>query len=66
MDGPAGSGKEKIAKYISKKYKLFHLDSGILYRRVAKSLIDNKINYKNIKKIKIFLKSQKKYRIENT
>ncbi len=60
MDGPAGSGKEKIAKYISKKYKLFHLDSGILYRRVAKSLIDNKINYKNIKKIKIFLKSQKK------
>tara|TARA_B100001996_G_scaffold159396_1_gene121491 strand:- start:62 stop:679 length:618 start_codon:yes stop_codon:yes gene_type:complete len=60
VDGPAGSGKEKIAKYISKKYKLFHLDSGILYRRVAKSLIDNKINYKNIKKIKIFLKSQKK------
>ena len=39
---------------------MFHLDSGILYRRVAKSLIDNKINYKNIKKIKIFLKSQKK------
>ena len=60
MDGPAGSGKEKIAKYISKKYKLFHLDSGILYRRVAKYLIDNKISYKNEKKIKIILKSIKK------
>ena len=35
IDGPAASGKEKIAKYISKKYKLKHLDSGILYRQLA-------------------------------
>ena len=35
IDGPSGSGKEKIAKYISKKYQLYHLDSGLLYRRLA-------------------------------
>ena len=35
MDGPAGSGKEKIAKYIAKKYNLYHLDSGLLYRRLT-------------------------------
>ena len=39
---------------------MFHLDSGILYRRVAKYLIDNKISYKNVTKIKIILKSIKK------
>ena len=38
VDGPAGSGKEKISKYIARKYKLYHLDSGILYRRLAYEL----------------------------
>ena len=39
VDGPAGSGKEKISKYIARKYKLYHLDSGILYRRLAHELV---------------------------
>ena len=39
IDGPAASGKEKIAKFISRKWKLKHLDSGILYRRLAYILI---------------------------
>ena len=42
IDGPAASGKEKIAKYISKKWKLNHLDSGILYRRLALKFIVDK------------------------
>ena len=42
VDGPAGSGKEKISKYIAKKYKLYHLDSGILYRRLAYELAKKK------------------------
>ena len=49
LTGPAGSGKERIAKYISNKYKLYHLDSGILYRRLSFNLIKNKINFNNIK-----------------
>ena len=44
VDGPAGSGKEKISKYIARKYGLFHIDSGILYRRLA-----YEIDKKNIK-----------------
>ena len=49
IDGPAGSGKQRIAKYISKKYNLYHLDSGILYRRLASIIIKKKINYKDNK-----------------
>ena len=47
VDGPAGSGKEKISKYISKKYSLYHIDSGILYRRLAFEL--NKLKIKGRK-----------------
>ena len=50
VDGPAGSGKEKISKYIARKYKLYHLDSGKLYRRLA---------YELVKKILKLLKSIK-------
>jgi len=56
VDGPAGSGKEKISKYISKKYKLFHIDSGILYRRVAYCIKKNKIKISDKEKIKKKLK----------
>ena len=57
IDGTAGSGKQRIAKYISKKYNLYHLDSGILYRRLASIIIKKKINYKNNKSLQIFLSS---------
>ena len=51
IDGPAASGKEKIAKYISKKWKLNHLDSGILYRRLALTFLIDKVNIKDINQI---------------
>ena len=44
IDGPAGSGKGKIAKYVAKKWKLKHLDSGIFYRRIAYIISKKKIN----------------------
>ena len=47
IDGPAGSGKQRIAKYIAKKYNLFHLDSGVLYRRVASVILKQKTDYNN-------------------
>ncbi len=52
IDGPAASGKEKISKYISKKWKFKHLDSGILYRRLALIFLDSKVNFNNINQIK--------------
>ena len=51
IDGPSGSGKEKIAKYIAKKYKLHHLDSGILYRRLARILSKKNTNLEDKKSI---------------
>ena len=57
IDGPAASGKEKIAKYISKKWKLNHLDSGILYRRLALIFLIENIDFKNTNKIKNKLKN---------
>ena len=59
IDGPAGSGKERIAQYISKKYKLFHLDSGILYRQLALLIITKKIDLNNLASLKKFVKSFK-------
>ena len=47
IDGPAGSGKQRIAKYIAKKYNLFHLDSGVLYRRMAYIILKQRIDYNN-------------------
>ena len=57
IDGPSGSGKERIAKYIAKKYKLYHLDSGILYRRLAEILSKKNINLNNEQNIKKILNS---------
>ena len=55
IDGPAGSGKQRIAKYIAKKYSAYHLDSGILYRRLGNLIYKNKLNLKNNKNIDVFL-----------
>ena len=52
IDGPAASGKERISKYLSKKWKLKHLDSGILYRRLALILLNGRVNINNINEVK--------------
>jgi cytidylate kinase len=40
IDGPAASGKGTIARQIASVYGLHHLDTGLLYRAVAKSVLD--------------------------
>jgi cytidylate kinase len=40
IDGPAASGKGTIGKRLAAHYGLRHLDTGLLYRAVAKSVID--------------------------
>ena len=51
IDGTSGSGKERIAKYISRKYNFYHLDSGILYRRITSIILKKKINIKKKKEL---------------
>ncbi len=60
VDGPAGSGKGRIAEYIAYKWKIYHLSSGILYRRLAYELLNNRVNINNIKDILKFIKQLKK------
>jgi cytidylate kinase len=40
IDGPAASGKGTLGKRLAAHYGLRHLDTGLLYRAVAKSLLD--------------------------
>jgi len=40
IDGPAASGKGTIARQVATIYGLHHLDTGLLYRAVAKALLD--------------------------
>ena len=40
IDGPAASGKGTIARLIAQHYGLHHLDTGLLYRAVAKAVLD--------------------------
>lgn len=40
IDGPAASGKGTIARRIAAAYGLHHLDTGLLYRAVAKALLE--------------------------
>jgi CMP/dCMP kinase len=40
IDGPAASGKGTLGKHLAAHFGLRHLDTGLLYRAVAKALID--------------------------
>jgi CMP/dCMP kinase len=40
IDGPAASGKGTIARQVAQVYGLHHLDTGLLYRAVAKAVLD--------------------------
>ena len=41
IDGPAASGKGTLGKRLAAHYGLRHLDTGLIYRAVAKALIDS-------------------------
>lgn len=40
IDGPAASGKGTLGKKLAAHYGLRHLDTGLIYRAVAKTLVD--------------------------
>ena len=66
IDGPAASGKEKISKHISKKWKFKHLDSGVLYRRLALIFLNKKVDFNNINQIKKKIKEIKTLSFQNS
>ena len=58
IDGPAGSGKGEISNYLSSRWDLHHLDSGLLYRRISSLIIKNKIDITNFKDLESFVRKQ--------
>src|SRR6201995_5020258 len=40
IDGPAASGKGTLGKKLAAHYQLRHLDTGLIYRAVAKAMLD--------------------------
>ncbi len=56
IDGPAGSGKGKISQYISRKWNMNRLDSGIFYRRLAYFIQRNEINFSDERSVIKFVK----------
>jgi len=42
VDGPAASGKGTIARALAARYKLPHLDTGLLYRAVGQTVLDRR------------------------
>ena len=51
IDGPAGSGKSTIAKLIAKKYNFTYIDTGAMYRMITLYLLEEKIDFENLKEI---------------
>lgn len=48
VDGPAASGKGTLAKRLAAHYRLPHLDTGLLYRAVARSLLDRSLSLDDV------------------
>lgn len=43
IDGPAGSGKSTVAKYVSHKLNFIHIDTGAMYRGITYLILKNKL-----------------------
>ncbi|MBX9805639.1 MAG: (d)CMP kinase [Alphaproteobacteria bacterium] len=44
VDGPAGAGKGTISEYLAMKFDLMYLDTGLLFRALAKAVLKEGIN----------------------
>ena len=51
IDGTSASGKGTLAKKLSQKYAIPHLDTGLMYRKVASEILKNKIDYNNLSEL---------------
>jgi cytidylate kinase len=47
IDGPAASGKGTLARRLAAEYALAYLDTGLLYRAIAKRLVDDGVDPAN-------------------
>ena len=57
IDGPAASGKSTSAKLLAKQLGYLYLDTGAMYRCIAFSILENKIDISNQDSLTKFLKN---------
>ena len=57
IDGPTSSGKSTLAKNISEKLGFFNIQTGAMYRCVAKLMMDNNISIDDTDEIKRILET---------
>ena len=57
IDGPAASGKSTSAKLLAKELGCLYLDTGAMYRCIAFSILENKIDISNQDSLTKFLKN---------
>ena len=57
IDGPAASGKSTSAKLLAKELGYLYLDTGAMYRCIAFSILENKIDNSNQDSLTKFLKN---------
>jgi CMP/dCMP kinase len=50
LDGPAASGKGTLARRLAAHYGLPHLDTGLLYRATARTLMDDDVRLDDVAK----------------
>jgi len=65
IDGTSSAGKGTLAKNLAKKYGLFHLDSGKLYRFLAFKILSSKTKKINYQFLKLQLKTLNLKELEN-
>ena len=57
IDGPAGAGKSTSAKLLAERLNFLHLDTGAMYRCIALSVIEHKIDIYDELSLKDFISS---------
>jgi len=51
IDGTSASGKGTLAKKLSEKYTIPHLDTGLMYRKVASEILKIKADHNNLSEL---------------
>ena len=57
IDGPAAAGKSTSAKLLAERLNFLYLDTGAMYRCIALSVIENKIDIYDELSLKDFISS---------
>lgn len=61
IDGPAGAGKSTIAKLISDKYNLMYINTGLMYRAVTYTALQQGIHPEEVSKLRDLIISSNMY-----